>query len=133
MRPWIMQVCHAKASGHLVVARTLSMLERFCWWTGMSVSTRWWLRRRLQCQARLSSRQTVRWPILALPLPSGPGVVVSVDYFGPLPLTPPGNSYILLFTGRFSHRANMYAVSDAEFTAEGAADILVDKYMLLWG
>ena len=59
--------------------------------------------------------------------------MVSVDYFGPLPLTRPGNSYILLFTGRFSHRADMYAVSDAEFTAEGAADILVDKYMLLWG
>ena len=133
MRPWIMQACHAKASCHLGVARTLSMLERFYWWIGMNVCTRWWLRRCLQCQARKSSRQTVRWPILSLPLPSGPGVAVSVDYFGPLPVTPRGNSYILLFTDRFSRRADMYAVSAAEFTAEGTADILVNKYIPLWG
>ena len=41
------------------------------------------------------------------------------------------SSYILLFTDRFSRRADMYAVSAAEFTAEGTADILVNKP--LWG
>ena len=107
MRPWIMQACHANDSCHLGVARTLSMLERFYWLIGMSVCTRWWLRRCLPCQARKSSRQTVRWPILSLPLPSGPGVAVSVDYFGPLPVASRGDSYILLFTNRFSRRADM--------------------------
>ena len=99
----------------------------------MSVCTVWWLRRCLQYQARKSSRQPVRWPILSLPLPSGPGVTVSVDYFGPLPVTPRGNSYILIFTDRFSRRADMYDVSAAEFTAEGTANILVNKYIPLWG
>jgi len=66
-------------------------------------------------------------------LPSGPGIAISVDYFGPLPVTAKGNSYILLFTDRFSRRADMYAVSAAEFTAEGTADILVNKYIPLWG
>ena len=75
--------------------------------------------------------QTVRWPILSLLLPSGPGVAVSVDYFGPFPVTPRGNSYILLFTDRFSRHADIYAVSAAEFTAEGTADVLVSKY--IWG
>ena len=69
----------------------------------------------------------VRWPTLYLPLPSGSEVAVSVDYFGPLPITPRGNSYILLFTDGFSRRADMYAVSAAEFTAEGTAGILVNK------
>ena len=55
-------------------------------------------------------------------LPEGPGIVVSVDYFGPLPVTPRGNTYILLFTDRFSRRADMYAVTAAEFTAEGPAN-----------
>ena len=59
---------------YLGVTRTLSMLERFYWWISMSVCTWWWLRRCLQCQARKYSRQTVRWPILSLLLPSGPGV-----------------------------------------------------------
>ena len=83
-----MQARHAIASCYLGVSRKLSMLERFYWWIDMSVCMRWWLHRCLQCQAHTSSRQTVRWPILSLPLPSGPGVAVSVDYFGPLPATP---------------------------------------------
>ena len=62
-------------------------------------------------QARNTARQTIRWPILTIPLPSAPGVAIRVDYFGPLPTTPRGFSYILLFTDRFSRRANMYAVT----------------------
>ncbi|CAB1096809.1 unnamed protein product [Ectocarpus sp. CCAP 1310/34] len=34
---------------------------------------------------------------------------------------------------RFSRRADTYAVTAAEFTAEGAADILVNRYIPLWG
>ena len=50
-----------------------------------------------------------------------------------VPVTPRGNSYGLLFTLRFSRRADIYAVSTAEITAEGTADILVNKYIPLWG
>ena len=58
---------------------------------------------------------------------------MSVDYFAPFPATPRGNSYIVLFTDRLSRRADMYAVSVAEFTAQGTADILVNKCIPLWG
>ena len=80
----------------------------------------------LKCQARKTSRQTVPWLVLPKPLPNSPGISVSVDYFGPLPTTARRNTYILLFTGRFSHRV-------AEFTAEGTANILVNRYIPLWG
>ena len=132
-RPWIMHACHADASCHLGVTRTLKMLERFFWWVGMEVCTKWWVRRCLRCQARKTSRQTVRWPVLPIPLPNSPGVAVSVDYFGPLPITARGNSYILLFTDRFSRRADMFAVTTAKFTAEGTANILVNRFIPLWG
>ena len=132
-RPWIMHACHADASCHLGVTRTLKMLERFFWWVGMEVCTKWWARRCLKCQARKASRQTVRWPVLPIPLPNSPGVAVNVDYFGPLPITARGNSYILLFTDRFSRRADMFAVTTAEFTAEGTANILVNRFIPLWG
>ena len=133
MRPWVLQTCHATTSLHLGVTRTVRMMARFFWWVGMDVSARWWIRRCLMCQARKTSRQTIRWPILSLPLPNGPGITVSVDYFGPLPLTPRGNVHILLFTDRFSRRADMFAVSAAQFTAAGTADIFIDKYITLWG
>ena len=128
-----MHACHANASCHIGVARTLSTGERFCWWISMDICTQWWLRRCLQCEARTSSRQTLRCPILSLLLPSGPGVAVGVDYFGPLPITPQGNSCTLLFTGRFCRRAHIYAVSTAEFTDEGTAESLFNQYIPLSG
>ena len=89
-RPWITHACHADASCHLGITRTLKMLERFYWWIGMEVCTKWWVRRCLKCQVRKTSRQTIRWPTLSIPLPNGPGISVSVDYFGPLPITAQG-------------------------------------------
>ena len=43
------------------------------------------------------------------------------------------NTYILLITDRFSRRADMFPVTAAEFTAEGTANVLVNKYIPLWG
>ena len=107
------------------------MLERFYWWVGMNVCTRSWLRHCLKCQAQNLPRLTVRWLIITMPLPEGPGVAVSVDYFGPLPVTPRGNTYILPFTDRLSRRADMFPVIAAELTAEGTANILVNQYIPL--
>ena len=129
MRPWIMQACHSTASCHLGTTRTLRILERFYWWIGMNVCTRWWLRHCLKRQARKTPRLTDRWPTISMPLPEGPGVAISVDYFGPLPVTPRGNTYILPITDRFSRRADMFPVTAAEFTAEGTANILVNKFV----
>ena len=39
-RPWTMHACHADASCHLGVTRTLKMLERFYGWVGMEVCTK---------------------------------------------------------------------------------------------
>ena len=133
MRPWIMQACHSTASCHLGTTRTLRMLERFYWWIGMSVCTRWWLRHCMKRQARKTPRLAVRWPIITMLLPEGPGVAVSVDYFDPLPAKPRYNTYTLLFTDRCSHRADMFPINAAEFTAEGTANTLVNQYIPLRG
>ena len=85
----------------------------------------------MKCQARKTSRLSVRWPIISSPLLEGGGVAVSVDYFDSLPVTPRGNTYILLFIGRFSRRADMFAVTGAEFTAEGMAIIVINRYIPL--
>ena len=109
------------------------MLERFYWWIGMIIYTRWWLRNCLKCQERKTSRQTVWWPTTTMPSPEGSGIAVSVDYFSPLLVMTRGNTCILLFTDRFSRRADMFAVTAAEFTAEGTANILINRYIPLWG
>ena len=95
MRPWVMQAWFSTASCHLGSTRTLRMLKRFYWWIGMSICTRWWLRHYLKRQARKTSWLTVRWPVISMPLRAGPGIAVSVDYSGPLPIPPRCNAYIL--------------------------------------
>ena len=68
-----------------------------------------------------------------MPPPQGPGVAVSVDYFGPLPVTSQSSTDMLLFIDRFSRRDDMFLVTAAEFTAEGTANIRVYQYIPLWG
>ena len=134
MRPWVLRGCHADSVCNFGVSRTLQMLQRFYWWVGLDQSVRWWIRRCLFCQARKTSRQTIRWPTTLMPLPSGPGQIVSVDYFGPLPITRNGNKQTLLYTDRFSRPiAASYAVTQDERTAEGTARIFVEQYIPLWG
>ena len=99
----------------------------------MNICNRWWLRHCLKRQAQKISRLTARSPIISMPLPEGPDIAVSVDYFGPLPVTPRGNTYILFLTDRFSRRVDMFAVTAAEFAAEGTANILINRYIHLWG
>ena len=88
IRPWIMQACHSTASCYFGTTRTLQMLERFFWWVGMNVCTRWWLRYCLKCQVRKTPRLAVCWSTITMPRPEGQGVAVSVYYFGSLPVNP---------------------------------------------
>ena len=68
-----------------------------------------------------------------MPLQAGLGIIITVDYSGPLPVTLQGSTYILLFTGCFSRRADMFAVTTAMFTAEGTANVLINRYIPLGG
>ena len=107
------------------------MPGRFHWRVDVEDYYKRWAQRCSKCNARQTSRQTIRWPTLSIPLPNSPGISVSVDYSGPLPITARGNSYILLFTDRFSRRADKFAVTAAEFG--GTAKILVNRYIPFWG
>ena len=97
--------CHTHTSN----AGTLLLVGRY------GSLLQWWVRRCRKCQARRTSRQIIRWPTLSIFLPKSPGISVNVDYFGPLQIAGRGNSYILLFTDRFSRRVGMFAVTAAEF------------------
>lgn len=68
-------------------------------------------------------------------LPSGPGFEMTVNFFGPLPVTLRGITCILSSTDRVSRRADMLATPAADFTAEGIVNVLIltNWYVALWG
>ena len=99
----------------------------------MAESVKWWMRRCYICQARKNARHTVRWPLVSLPLPNGPGQMIAFDLLGDLPKTDRGNRYILLVVDLFSRHAEAYAITSAEKTAKGCASRLVNDYIPRWG
>ena len=118
-RRWILPPrCHT----HTQNARTLLLVGR-CRSVHQMVGT---------ALPQVSSTENISpnhcWPTVSMHLPNSPGISVSVDYFGPLPITTRGNSYILLFTDRFSRGADIFAVTATEFTAERVANILVNRF-----
>lgn len=60
-----------------------------------------------------------------MPLPAGPGIGISLDYSRPLPVIPRGSTSILLLPDRFRRRADMFAITVGEFSAQGTADVLI--------
>ena len=109
------------------------MLERYYYWVGIASSVKWWIRRCYACQARKKTRDTVRWPLVSLPLPSGPGQMVAFDLLGPLPRTNQGNEHVLLVVDLFSRHAEGYVLSADEKTTQGCAAKLVHDYIPRWG
>ena len=132
LRPWAMDRTHKEAV-HLGEKVTLAMLERYYYRVGMASSVKWGIRRCYACQARKKTRDTVRWPSVYLPLPSGPGQMVAFDLLGPLPRTSQGNEHVLLVVDLFSRHAEGYALSADEKTTQGCAAKLVHYYIPRWG
>ena len=71
LRPWVMDCTHKEAV-HLGEKVTLNMLQRYYWWVGKVDSVKWWIRRCYNYLARKTARNTVRWPLDSLPLPTRP-------------------------------------------------------------
>lgn len=99
---------------------------------GLGMSTRWWIRRCLDCQARNISRQTVRSPPRLLTRKNCLGVHFAIDYFDPLAVTDRSNFDTLSFTDRSSHRADMYAVNAAESRLK-AREVLLSTCVSYYG
>ena len=78
-----------------------------------------------KCQSRKSLRQTIGWPTVPVPLPNGPCIRFNHHASG--------QSRYSTFYRSFHPHADMYATTETEFTTSGTADILVYRYIPLWG
>ena len=128
LQPWMMDRTHKEAV-HLGEKVTLATLGRCYYWVGMASSVKWGIRRCYACQTRKKTRDTVRWPLVSLPLPSGPGQMVASDPLGYLPRANQWNEHVLWVVDLFSRHAEGYALSADEKTTQGCAAKLVHDYI----
>lgn len=130
---WVLHECHSNPSTHMGAIRTIQFIERFSLWIRLDQCVSSWIRRRVICEVRKTSRQTVRWPALSIPLPNGPREFEPWDYFAPLSITESDNKCMSLITDRLSRHAVMSAVSKSSYTVEGTANSFGYKYKRKWG
>lgn len=83
---------------------------------------------------RKTSRSANRWPLISLSLPAGPGIMISVDYFGHLPVTPSVNTYryATLLTNRYSHRTGMLVVNATKLWPKPTANVFINRHTTLF-
>ena len=130
MRPWVVQACHSSASCHLGTARTLRMFLPVDRYEHLNAVV---LTQLLEAPSteNIEANGPVAHHYVALSRRARHRRQHRV--FRPSLGDASRKYYILLFSNRFSRRADMYAVTAAEFTAEGTANILINRYIPLWG
>lgn len=84
------------------------------------------MHRCLNCLARKTSRHTAHVLVLHIPLPNSPGISV-IAHYGPYRQR---SEEVHTFP---SLQTDTSPVKEVEFTVEGIANLLVNRYILLWG
>ncbi|KAL6455152.1 hypothetical protein MHYP_G00364050 [Metynnis hypsauchen] len=120
LRTALLQYYHDHTTaGHLGATKTLARLRLRFFWPKMPGDVKRYVASCTVCQL---SKPSQRKPAgLMIPIcPSKPWEYTGVDFVGPLPRTPCGNTYILIFVDYFSKWVEVSAVKEA--TAQTAAN-----------
>ncbi|RXN02216.1 Transposon Ty3-I Gag-Pol poly [Labeo rohita] len=111
-------------AGHLGITKTLARLKRRFFWPKMVSEVKKYVTSCTVCQLTKPSQRKPAG--LMIPIrPQKPWEYVGVDFVGPLPRTPCGNVYILVFVDYFSKWVEIVAVREA--TAQVAASKLLSE------
>jgi hypothetical protein len=116
--------------GRFEVRRTYSLLQIHYWWQGIQQQVQTTV---AQCVVgdRVQASFNVPMPQLQ-PLPiMGLGYRWSLDFAGPLPVTPKHNKYVLVMIEHFSKRIELVALPDK--FSEGTAYSFLDRVLSRFG
>ena len=131
IRPEILQQMHNSViSGHLGQKKTLEKLLQRFYWFNVREDVQMWL---LKCDICAANKPPIRTPRAPLGkmLVGAPLDRISVDFLGPLPVTPRNNRYILLATDHFTKWVEVMAVPDQ--TAKTCAQKLLNEVIARYG
>jgi hypothetical protein len=87
--------------GHFGVRRTYSLLQIHYWWRGMQLQVQALVARCVVCDRVRASFNAPMPQLQPLPI-MGLGYRWSLDFAGPLPVTPRHNKYVLVMIEHFS-------------------------------
>lgn len=118
-------------AGHLGVDRTANQVTSRFWWPGIWRDIQCWLVAYVECQAKKTSGNTKSSRLEPIPVQTEPFYMLGFDIVGPLPRTPTGKCYMLVYMDYFTKwvEVDCFKHQDTHFIA----DLLVHKIILCHG
>jgi hypothetical protein len=116
--------------GHFGVQRRYSLLQIHYWWRGMQLQVQALVARCVVCDGVQASFNAPMLQLQPLPI-MGLGYRWSLDFIGPLPMTPRHNNYVLVMIEHFSKWLELVALLDK--FSEGAAYSFLDRVLSRFG
>ena len=131
MRKQILNDCHnSETSGHMGVRRTYARVAQRFYWPGMFKEIVDFVRCCTACQRYKSSNQPPS-TVLQTPAPQRRFETLAIDLFGPLPVTPRGNRWILSVEDPATRYVEFFALPDG--SADLCARTLVAEVFFRYG
>jgi hypothetical protein len=116
--------------GHFGVQRTYSLLQIHYWWRGMQPQVQALVAQCVVCDRVRASFNAPMPHLQPLPI-MGLGYRWSLDFAGPLPVTPRYNKYVLVMIEHFSKWIELVALPDK--FSEGATYSFLDRILSRFG
>jgi len=118
-------------AGHRGFHGTYNRLRRNYFWPGMRADVHAWVASCLTCARRKIDRRGATSGLVGIPGGDRPFSTISMDFLGPLPVTPRGNKYILVVNDYATRYVCAFGLPTADATT--VAETLVERIFLEYG
>ena len=116
--------------GHLGRHCTMELVMQNFSWFGMRKGIEIYVRACNRCGSVKKPIPNPKAPLGKMPA-GGPMDQFTMDIMGPLPLSQQGNRYILVVSGHFTKRVEIFAIPDQ--SAETCADVIINEVITRYG
>jgi hypothetical protein len=131
LRTMVLAYLH-DADGHHGRDKVAAAASTRFWWQGMDAAVRKYVASCPKCQQVKPAPGKEQGLAMPLPVPEGPWTWVTMDFLGPLPVTPRGHDMVLVFVDRFT-KMKHFAPCKSTITAPQAVELFEQHVVRLHG